>query len=91
MQFTSSCKRLAMLYAVHEVFRGCAKDPGMKMDYGAWKDALRALVPWAWRKQKEEDQSKIRKAVSFLDVGSYLVRPARYPPPLCGDSLSWEA
>lgn len=64
-QHTSAGKRLGLLYAVHEVFRGAAKDPDMDLDYGAWKDALRALVPWAWRKQKEEDQAKIRKAVSL--------------------------
>lgn len=101
-QYTPAGKRLSLLYTVHEVFRGAAKDPDMDLDYGAWKDALRALVPWAWRKQKEEDQAKIRKAVSLRctwlghDLGlrsTRMTANCRYSTPFYSDTIvscEWE-
>ncbi|CAM9287716.1 unnamed protein product, partial [Sphacelaria rigidula] len=63
-------KRLGLLYAVHEVFKQASKDVDMVFDYEAWKEALQSLVPWTYRKQKEDDQSKIRKSVLKMWVSS---------------------
>lgn len=56
-------RRLSLLYAVHELFRRASKDLEKDFDYAAWKDAVRAVVPWAYRKQNETDQMKINKSV----------------------------
>lgn len=63
MPYVPGEKRLGLLYAVHEVFKQASKNADMVFDYEAWKEALQSLVPWTYRKQKEEDQTKIRKSV----------------------------
>lgn len=54
-----------MLYAVHELFKRAAKSPDLDFDHLAWRDAVHALVPWAFRKQSMEDRRKIKNVVSF--------------------------
>ena len=56
-------KRLSLLYALHELFRRASKDLERDFDYAAWEDAVRAVVPWAFRKQNEADKLKINKSV----------------------------